>query len=219
MPSDPVADAARALAHLDAEHLLLPVLVQLAVIVAAARAFGALARRVGQPAVVGEIVAGLVLGPSLFGWLFPDLFAAVFRPGLPGVAPELADAVVPKVFTVIAQLGLIFLLFLVGLEFEYGHVKAHGRAAVLISLAGIVVPFALGAALAPAIHPHLEPHPTAGPLPLTGLVLLLGVALSITAIPVLGRIMMELGITRTRLGAITITAAAADDACGWILLA
>jgi Kef-type K+ transport system membrane component KefB len=216
---DPVSDAARALAKLDAEHLLLPVLVQLIVIIAAARAFGALARRVGQPGVVGEIVAGLLLGPSLFGWLFPDLFAAVFRPGLPGVAPALADAVVPKVFTVIAQLGLILLLFLVGLEFEHVHVRAHGRAAVLISLTGILVPFALGAALAPAIHPHLEPHPTAGPVPLTGLVLFLGVALSITALPVLGRIMMELGITRTRLGAITITAAAVDDACGWILLA
>src|SRR5581483_433435 len=107
-------DAAQHLAHLDAESLLLPVLVQLVVIIAAARAFGALARRLRQPAVVGEIVAGLLLGPSLFGWLFPDLFAAVFRPTLPGVEPALADAALAKVFTVVAQLGLIFLLFLVG---------------------------------------------------------------------------------------------------------
>jgi Kef-type K+ transport system membrane component KefB len=212
-------EAAQHLAHLDAESLLLPVLVQLVVIIAAARAFGALARRLRQPSVVGEIVAGLLLGPSLFGWLAPDLFAAVFRPPLPGVEPALADAALAKVFTVVAQLGLIFLLFLVGLEFEHAHVKAHGRAAVLISLAGIAVPFALGAGLAPLVHPHLEPHPTAGPVPPPGLTLFLGVALSITAIPVLGRIMMELGITRTRLGALTITAAAVDDACGWILLA
>jgi Kef-type K+ transport system membrane component KefB len=207
------------LVKLDVEHLLLPVLVQLVVIIAAARLFGALARRLGQPSVVGEIVAGLLLGPSLFGWLFPDVFAAVFRPALPGVEPALADAVLPKIFTVIAQFGLIFLLFLVGLEFEFDHVREHGRSAVLISISGILVPFVLGAALAQVIHPYLEPHPKAGAVSLLGLTLFLGVALSITAIPVLGRIMMELNITRTRLGAITITAAAVDDAIGWILLA
>jgi Kef-type K+ transport system membrane component KefB len=212
-------EAARQLAHLDAESLILPVLVQLIVIIAAARLFGALARRVGQPSVVGEIVAGLLLGPSLLGWLAPDLFAALFHPRLPGVGQPLSDAALAKVFTVIAQLGLIFLLFLVGLEFEGSHVRSHGRAAVLISIAGIAVPFALGAAIAPLIHPHLEPHPLAGTVSLPGLTLFLGVALSITAIPVLGRIMMELNVTRTRVGAITITAAAVDDAIGWILLA
>jgi len=214
-----VSDSARAIARLDVERLLLPVLLQLAVIIAAARLFGALARRVGQPTVVGEIVAGLLLGPSLLGWLAPDLFHALFRPELEGLDQPLADALVAKVFTVIAQIGLIFLLFLVGLEFEGRHVLANGRAAVLISVAGIAVPFGLGAALAPAIHPHLEAHPAAGTVSLPGLTLFLGVALSITAIPVLGRIMMELQITRTRLGSITITAAAVDDAIGWILLA
>ena len=213
------ASAAEALVKLDVEHLLLPVLVQLAVIIAAARAFGAVARRVGQPSVVGEIAAGLLLGPSLFGWLWPEAFAAVFRPPLAGVEQPLADAVLPKIFTVIAQFGLIFLMFLVGLEFEFDHVRSHGRSAVLISLAGIAVPFALGAGLAQVIHPHLEAHPKAGAVSLLGLTLFLGVALSITAIPVLGRIMMELNITRTRLGAIAITAAAVDDAIGWILLA
>lgn len=217
--TDTVSDAARALARLDVEHLLLPVLVQLAVIIAAARLFGALARRIKQPTVVGEIVAGLLLGPSLLGWLAPELSAALFHPSLAGVDPPLADAMLVKVFTVIAQLGLIFLLFLVGLEFEGGHVRANGHAAVLISLAGIAVPFALGAALAPLIHPYLEAHPVAGLVSRPGLTLFLGVALSITAIPVLGRIMMELQITRTRVGAITMTAAAVDDAVGWILLA
>jgi Kef-type K+ transport system membrane component KefB len=219
LPADISPDAVEALVKLDVEHLLLPVLVQLVVIIAAARAFGALARRLGQPSVVGEIVAGLLLGPSLFGWLWPELFTMVFQPGLRDVEQPLADAVLPKVFTVIAQFGLIFLLFLVGLEFEFDHVRTHGRSAVLISLAGIAVPFALGAALAQFIHPHLEPHPKAGAVSLLGLTLFLGVALSITAIPVLGRIMMELNVTRTRLGAITITAAAVDDALGWILLA
>lgn len=214
-----VREEARRLSTLDAESLLLPVLVQLIVIIAAARFLGALARRVGQPAVVGEIVAGLLLGPSLLGWLAPDLFNALFRPHLEGVDQPLADAVIAKIFTVISQIGLIFLLFLVGLEFEGKHVRANGRAAVLISIAGIVVPFGLGASLAPVIHPHLEAHPIAGAISLPGLTLFLGVALSITAIPVLGRIMMELQITRTRLGSITITAAAVDDAVGWILLA
>lgn len=214
-----VKDAAARLSHLDTETLILPILVQLIVIIAAARTFGALARRVGQPSVVGEIIAGLLLGPSLFGWLFPEQFAAVFRPSLGDLDRPIADALLPKIFTVIAQLGLIFLLFLVGLEFEGGHVREHGRAAVLISLAGIAVPFALGAAIAPLIHPYLEAHPSSGAIPLLGFTLFLGIALSITAMPVLGRIMMELNVTRTRLGSITITAAAVDDAIGWILLA
>jgi Kef-type K+ transport system membrane component KefB len=169
--------------------------------------------------VIGEIVAGLLLGPSLLGWVAPDVFAAFFRPRLPGVEQPLADAALGKIFTVVAQIGLIFLLFLVGLEFEREHLRQHGRSAVLISLVGITVPFALGAALAPIIHPHVGSNPAGNEVPLLGLTLFLGVALSITAIPVLGRIMMELNITRTRLGAITITAAAVDDACGWILLA
>src|SRR5215211_1022832 len=113
-----LADATESLRHLDTESLLLPVLVQLAVIIVAARLFGTLARRAGQPSVVGEIVAGLILGPSLFGWVSPELFAWVFRPSLPGIDQELADAFLPKIFTIIAQFGLIFLLFLVGLEFE-----------------------------------------------------------------------------------------------------
>ncbi|MCI0705708.1 MAG: cation:proton antiporter [Planctomycetia bacterium] len=214
-------ETSEALAKLNVEHLLLPVLVQLVIIIAAARCFGAVARRLGQPSVVGEIIAGLLLGPSLFGWLYPELFSAVFLPALPGVEQSLTDAALPKIFTVIAQIGLIFLLFLVGLEFEANHVREKGRAAVLISVVGIAIPFALGAALAPLIHPYLEPHPASGgkPVSLLGLALFLGVALSITAIPVLGRIMMELGITRTRVGAITITAAAVDDVLGWILLA
>jgi len=218
-PPETTADAVGSLAALGAEDLLLPILTQLAVIVAAARLGGACARRVGQPSVVGEIVAGLLLGPSLLGWLFPEVFTAIFRPFPEGLTQPLADALFSKIFTVISQLGLIFLLFLVGLEFEAGHVREHGRAASLISCLGIAVPFALGAGLAPLIHPYLEAHPVAGPVPLLGLTLFLGVALSITAIPVLGRIMMELGITRTRLGAITLTAAAVDDAIGWIMLA
>src|SRR5262249_22343 len=109
------------------------------------------------------------------------------------------------------QLGLVFLLFLIGLEFDFGHLRWHGKAALAISLSGIALPFALGLGLAPVLLPHLE-----SPVRPVGFALFLGTALSITAIPILGRMMMEMGITRTRLGAITIAAAAVDDAFGWI---
>ena len=112
-----------------AEVMLLKVLVQLCVIIVAARLFGFLFRRIGQPIVVGEIFAGIILGPSLFGKIAPDLFHRVFDPA------------VSDVFTMLAQLGLIFLLFLIGLEFDFAHLKRSGRASALISIAGIVVPF------------------------------------------------------------------------------
>lgn len=213
------ADAVEALRKLHVEDLLLPVLVQLAVIIVVARLFGLLARKLGQPTVVGEVIAGLLLGPSLFGWLFPQAFAVVFTPALPDVPADLANAAFPKVFQVLSQLGLVFLLFLVGLEFDFGHLKVKGGTAAAVALTGIALPFALGVGLAPLVHPHLEPHPTAGPVPLFGLTLFLGVALSITAMPVLARILLEFGITRTRIGVVAMAAAAVGDAVGWVLLA
>lgn len=184
------------------EHVLLIVLVQMSVIIAAARVFAVIFRWLKQPSVVGEIAAGLVLGPSLLGRWAPRVSEQVFDPT---VAP---------LFQLLSQLGLILLLFLIGLEFDFSHLRLQGRAAAAISISGIVLPFALGAALGPILHPYLET-----PVDAAGFALFLGTALSITAIPVLGRMMMELNITRTRLGAITISAAAIDDAVGWILLA
>src|SRR3954465_10521040 len=107
--------------HLSVEEFLLPLLLQLAVILLAARAFAWVGRRLGQPSVVGEIVAGLALGPSLFGWLAPAAWAWLFRPTFPGVAHELSDPLLAQVLAVLSQLGLILLLFLVGLEFDFGH--------------------------------------------------------------------------------------------------
>lgn len=202
------------LRHVSVEDLLLPLLLQLILILAVARVFGWLFRRFGQPAVVGEIVAGIVLGPSVFGLVSPELFAAVFRPALPGVPPEAADVLLSKILTAVSQLGLILTLFLVGLEFDFSHLKWHGKTTLAVAVAGLVLPFALGATLGAALHPHLAPD-----VSYLGFVLLLGTALAITAIPVLGRMMLEMGITRTRLATITISAAAAEDACGWILLA
>jgi Kef-type K+ transport system membrane component KefB len=207
------------LARYPIEEFLRPVLIQLAVIIAAARLLGRLARKVGQPAAVGEVVAGLLLGPSFFGWLSPTLHAAVFHPSFPGLDPEIGQAAFGKVMAVLAQIGLILILFLIGLEFDFSHLKVTGRAALLVTLFGSAIPFSLGVGLAPLIHPTLEPHPTAGPVPLVGMALFLGVALSVTAIPMLGRIMIEFGISRTRLAAIAIAAAAAGDAVAWIMLA
>ncbi len=189
------------------EGTLLTVLIQLVVIIVAARVFAALFRGLKQPAVVGEIAAGLVLGPSLFGRFFPELSQRLFDPS------------VNAVFGILSQLGLILLLFLVGLEFDFSHLRRHGKSALGISLTGIALPFVLGLGLAPLMHPHLELTATGEPISFLGFTLFMGIAMSITAIPVLGRIMLELNITRTRLGAITISAAAVDDACGWILLA
>ncbi len=189
------------------EAVLFTVLVQLMVIILAARLFAALARRVKQPGVVGEIAAGLVLGPSCFGYFFPDLSLRLFDPA------------VSDIFGVLGQLGLVLMMFVVGLEFDTSHLRVHGRAAAGVSLTGIALPFALGAGLAHLVYPYLEPNHAGQPVPELGFLLFMGVAMAITAIPVLGRIMIELGIIRTRIGALTISAAAVDDASGWILLA
>jgi Kef-type K+ transport system membrane component KefB len=191
-----------AAADVHVEQVLLTVLIQLVVIILAARLFAGLFRCIKQPAAVGEIAAGIVLGPSVLGWLAPELTAQVFDPA------------VRPILQILSQLGLILLLFLVGLEFDFTHLRWHGKAALAISLTGIALPYALGLGLGWALYPHLEPGVNR-----MGFLLFMGIALSITALPVLARIMMELNITRTRLAAITIAAAAVNDACGWIILA
>lgn len=204
------------MSEVSVEDILLPVLLQLAVIIAAARLFAYLARKIGQPAVIGEILAGLALGPSLLGALAPGLFAALFRPHFGELPPGASDLLVSRALMAIAQVGLVLLLFLVGLEFDFGHVWPNGRATLAISVVGVAVPFGLGILLGCWLHPQI-----AGDKDIAWLafVLFLGVSLSITALPVLGRMMLDWGITRSRLGSITISAAAANDAIGWALLA
>lgn len=184
------------------ETFLRTLIVQLVVILAIARLGAWVAGRVGQPAVVGEIAGGLLLGPSVLGRLAPELFARVF--------PAEGAATLKAM----GEIGLVFLMFLIGLEFHFGHLRQMGRMAVAVSVAGIAAPFALGLGLGAFLHPRVAPELNA-----TGFSLFLAVALSITAIPILGRIMMELGVHRTRLAVLTISAAAVDDVLGWILLA
>lgn len=185
-----------------AEQLLLSVLMQLMVILATARIFAVLFRKLGQPHVCGEIAAGLILGPSLFGRFFPNVFHSVFDPR------------VSSLFFMISQIGLVLLLFLISLECDLSHLRAHGKNALSISIAGIVLPFALGLAVAQILHPYL-----ASGVDSRGFALFIATAISITALPTLGRILIELNLNRTYLGAITLTAAAVNDAAGWIILA
>jgi Kef-type K+ transport system membrane component KefB len=186
------------------EALLFFTLLQLIVIVLAARAGGALARRVGQSPAVGEIIVGILLGPSLFGWLAPELFRTVFH------------ASSPEPMQVVSQIGLVLLMFQIGLEFDFAHLAARSnrRAVSTIAAASMVAPFALGFGFgyfsAPLLSPGVDP---------LGSALFIGTAFSITALPILGRIMIELGITRHRLGVIAISAAAINDVVGWLLLA
>jgi K+:H+ antiporter len=186
------------------ENLLFYTLLQLIIIILAARGGGQLARKVGQPRVVGEIIAGLLLGPSLFGQLAPDISNYVFH------------SVSSDPITIISQIGLILLMFQIGMDFDFSHLRNwHSRTAVtMISFSGILCPFTLGIIVGQTSAPYLAPN--VDPMLYS---LFLATAFSITAVPVLGRIMMEFGLTRTQVGTLAISAAAVDDVTGWLLLA
>ena len=192
----------------DADAVLF-LLIDLAVIIAAARIFGWLARRAGQAAVIGEIVAGITLGPTLLGRLFPDLPAWLFPPEVPLPA--------------IANLGLVFFMFLVGLELNPSLMRKEARHALAISLSGVAVPFTLGVALA---WPLLALNnggvflvPAAVPPSALVFSLFTGAAMCITAFPVLARILVERGLYKSPLGTAVLCAAAIDDVIAWTLLA
>src|SRR5713101_2445901 len=176
------------------------IIIQLILIVGCARAAGALFKRIGQPQVCGEIAAGLVLGPSVFGALWPQTQRMLFDPASGAQ------------LSVISEIGLIFVMFLIGLEFDFGYLASSTRAAFSISASGIILPFVLGILLGSWIHSQMNLSVDA-----RGFTLFVATALSITAMPVLGRIMIEFNINKTKLGTLTITAAAMDDAVGWLL--
>lgn len=206
--------AAPALEHLavhQSELVLFFTLLQLAVIVLAGRVGSALARRWGQNAAVGEIVIGILLGPSLLGWLAPGLFGYIFHsaPGEP--------------MQVLSQIGLILLMFQIGLEFDFGHLgeKRHRRAVLWVAAASLALPFALGFGLGWHVAPFLGGAGVAGMQGGGALMtaLFVATAFSITALPILGRILIDFGLTRRPLGVVAISAAAINDVAGWLLLA
>jgi Kef-type K+ transport system membrane component KefB len=180
-------------------HLLLA----LAAVVTVGRLLGAMFRYIGQPPVIGEVVGGILLGPSFLGLIAPEAYRYV----LPStVAPYLG---------IIAQLGVIIYMFLVGLELNPELLRGRVHSTVATSHASIVVPFVLGAGLALYLYPRFS----TSDVPFTSFALFLGLAMSITAFPVLARILSDGGITHTELGAIALTCAAVDDVTAWCLLA
>lgn len=206
--------AVKTLKGLHVESVLLPLLWQISLIILAARVFATFFRWMGQPGTVGEIAAGLIIGPSVLGKLAPDLFHSIFHPAMEGVPLVVSDQLFRWILTSFSQFGLILLLFLIGMEFDFKHLKVSGKSAIAVSVAGVLLPFGLGILIAAILYPHVGQG-----IDKLGFTLFLGTAMSITAIPILGRIMMEMGITRSKIGAMTISAAAVDDALGWILLA
>ncbi|MGH7932133.1 MAG: cation:proton antiporter [Candidatus Binataceae bacterium] len=182
---------------------LLHILAALVVVIATARLLGTVFKIVHQPAVIGEIIAGILLDPSLLGRIAPMAYAHLFPPE---VAPFL---------NVIAQVGVILYMFLVGLELDPTLLRKRGHATVAISHTSIIVPFLLGAALALLLYPKLS----SSEVPFTDFSLFLGVSMSVTAFPVLARILTDRRIHKTRMGALALTCAAVDDITAWCMLA
>jgi Kef-type K+ transport system membrane component KefB len=180
-------------------HLLLA----LTAVVVVGRVLGTLFRYIGQPPVIGEVVAGILLGPSLLGSVSPGAYAFLLPPS---VAPSLG---------LLSQLGVVLYMFLVGIELDTDGLKGRLRSTVGISLASIVVPFALGLWLATALYATLAPDR----VPFRHFSIFMGVAMSITAFPVLARILADRQLTRTDLGQLALSCAAVGDVAAWCLLA
>jgi Kef-type K+ transport system membrane component KefB len=185
------------------EHPLAILLAQIITIIIVARFFGWMFRKIGQPSVIGEMIAGIVLGPSLLGMYFPHEFSSLFPTSSMGNLQFLS------------QIGLILFMFVIGMELDLKVLKNQAKEAVVISHASIVIPFALGIGLAYYVYHRFAPDG----VEFMSFSLFMGIAMSITAFPVLARIVQERGIHKTRLGTIVITCAAADDITAWCILA
>ncbi|MBO0858231.1 MAG: cation:proton antiporter [Chloracidobacterium sp.] len=176
---------------------------QVATILIVARLIGWLFRRLHQPRVVGEMVAGILLGPTLLGWAAPGISAALFPPASLGYLNALS------------QIGLLFFMFLVGLELDLEQLRKLGRAATTTSLASVITPFILGFLFAIYLYPRLSDRSVS----FIGFALFMSIAMSITAFPVLARILTERNLLRSKVGSVAITCAAVDDVTAWIVLA
>ncbi len=178
-------------------------LIQIIVVLLAVRFFGFLSQYIGQPGVIGEIIAGIVLGPSVLGALFPEFFGFLFRP------ESLTN------LELVSQLGLVLFMFVIGMEVDFSVLKSKINETLVISHAGILVPFFLGLMASHWIYEKYASHQTAF-LPFA---LFIGISMSITAFPVLARIIQERNMTRKPVGILTIASAANDDVTAWCLLA
>ena len=158
---------------------------------------------IGQPPVMGEMIAGIVLGPSVLGLFSPQALSFLFPPAS------------LETLRLLSQIGVVLFMFIVGMELDVRHVREKGSAAVMISHASIIVPFLLGAALSLFLYRELASPGTS----FNAFALFIGVAMSITAFPVLARILEDRGMTQTHLGSIALTCAAVDDVTAWCILA
>ena len=185
------------------KHPLAIFILQLILIISVSQVCAFIFKKLGQPTVMGEIVAGILLGPSLVGLFFPDFSAFIFPVASLGNLQMLS------------QVGLILFMFVIGLELDINLLKEKANAAVLISYFGIIIPFGMGIVLSYFLYRQYAP----ANIPFYAFSLFTGIAMSITAFPVLARIIRERGLSKTRLGTIAITAAATDDVVAWCMLA
>lgn len=189
--------------HHNITHPLAILLLQIITIIVISRIFGFLFRKIGQPTVIGEIIAGIFLGPSFIGMYFPEYSLFLFpKTSLPNLQ-------------FFSQIGLIFFMFIVGMELDLKTLQKKAHEAIIISHASIIFPFALGMGLAYFIYQNFAPEN----VNFLSFSLFIGISMSITAFPVLARIVQERQLTKTRIGAIVITCAAADDITAWCILA
>jgi K+:H+ antiporter len=182
---------------------LLILLIQIIIILGLARVVGIAFKKMHQPAVMGEMVAGILLGPSLLGWLSPTISASLFPPASLGFLSALS------------QIGLIIFMFLVGLELDTASLKKQGHRAILISHVSIMMPFFFGVLLSLYLYPRLSDSSVM----FIAFALFMGAAMSITAFPVLARILSERKMVRSKVGTVTIACAAVDDVTAWFILA
>lgn len=189
--------------HHNITHPLAILILQIITIIITSRIFGFLFKKIGQPTVIGEIIAGIFLGPSFIGMFFPEFSAFLFpKTSLPNLQ-------------FMSQIGLILFMFIVGMELDLNTLKKKAHEAVIISHASIIFPFALGMGLAYYMYQTYAPTN----VNFLSFSLFIGISMSITAFPVLARIVQERQLTKTKLGAIVITCAAADDITAWCILA
>jgi Kef-type K+ transport system membrane component KefB len=186
-----------------AGHPLAQLLLAIAVVVAACKAAGWLMRRIGQPPVVGEIGAGILLGPSVLGAAWPE-----------GASALLPDVILPQL-NVLAQVGVVLFVFLTGLELNTKLMRGRGHLAVVVSHVSIAVPFVLGVVLAAVAYAKFAPAGVGS----LAFALFIGVSMSITALPVLVRILQDTKMFHSRIGVVTLTCAVVDDVTAWSLLA
>ncbi|MEO8504773.1 MAG: cation:proton antiporter [Acidobacteriota bacterium] len=202
-PMESAGSSARGRLVKNAQTPLALLLLQVVVIVGTARVVGSVFVRFGQPQVVGEMLAGILLGPSFFGLIAPVTQAALFP----------ASSI--EALSMLSQIGVIVFMFVVGIDLDVAHLKQRSQAAIGVSHASIIVPFFLGTGVALFVYRELAPPGVA----FDAFALFLGIAMSITAFPVLARILDERGLTQSALGATALACAAVDDLTAWCLLA